>query len=60
MNKLINRVKTKVSMSFFEFSGQKTKAEKVDILVSFLAVLELVKRGLLSATQNNKIGRAHV
>ncbi len=54
MNKLINRIRSHTSMSFFEFSGKKTRTEKINILVSFLAVLELVKRGLLKANQSNK------
>jgi segregation and condensation protein A len=55
MNKLVNRIKKNFSMSFFEFSGKKNteKTDKINVIVSFLAVLELVKRGLLSATQNN-------
>lgn len=58
MNRLVNRVKKNLSMSFFEFSGKNSrhedKSEKVNIIISFLAVLELVKRGLLSANQNSK------
>jgi segregation and condensation protein A len=54
MNRLVNRVNKNLSMSFFEFSGKKDKTDKVNVIVSFLAVLELVKRGLLSAHQNNK------
>jgi chromatin segregation and condensation protein Rec8/ScpA/Scc1 (kleisin family) len=38
-------------MSFEEFSGI-GKEEKVNVIVSFLAMLELVKQGIVSVTQN--------
>jgi segregation and condensation protein A len=54
MNRLINRVKRNIKMSFSEFSGKKEKGERVNVIISFLAVLELVKRGFISANQEKK------
>ena len=52
MNNLINRVKKSMRMNFSEFSGE--KKERTGIIVSFLAMLELVKRGFISVEQNGK------
>ena len=49
MERLLDRVQSKLSLSFKEFSGD-TK-EKVEIIVSFLALLELVKQGSVDAEQ---------
>lgn len=55
MNNLINRVKKNMKMSFRQFS-EKTKGggDRVNVIVSFLAMLELIKRGFISAEQNDK------
>ncbi len=45
------RVQSSIRMSFQEFSGAKSK-EKVEIVVSFLALLELIKRGAVQAKQD--------
>jgi len=39
-------------MSFRDFAG-KDKDAKVDVIVSFLAMLELVKRGLIRVEQKS-------
>ncbi len=52
---LKDRVTTALRMSFKDFSHGH-KAEKVHIIVSFLALLELVKQGFVSATQGEKHG----
>jgi chromatin segregation and condensation protein Rec8/ScpA/Scc1 (kleisin family) len=44
ISSLTQRVKNSLSMSFREFSNF-GKAEKVNIIVGFLAMLELVKQG---------------
>lgn len=49
---LAKRIEQKLTASFREFSGH-GKREKVEVVVSFLAVLELVKRGIISVTQHN-------
>jgi chromatin segregation and condensation protein Rec8/ScpA/Scc1 (kleisin family) len=54
MNNLINRVKKNMRMNFSEFSGVKDKTEKVDVIISFLAVLELVKNGFINVDQDDK------
>ena len=47
---LTKRVSDSISMSFKEFSKGE-KASKVHVIVSFLAMLELVKQGIISVTQ---------
>ena len=51
---LTNRIKSNIKMSFRDFSGQGGKQEKVTIIVSFLAMLELVKQGIIDVTQQNR------
>ena len=51
---LTNRIKSSIKMSFRDFSGQVGKGEKVNIIVSFLAMLELVKQGIIEVTQQNR------
>ena len=49
MDRLTTRVQKSLNMSFKEFAGE--KAEKVEVIVSFLALLELVKQGVVEAVQ---------
>ncbi|MBY0110451.1 segregation/condensation protein A [Patescibacteria group bacterium] len=49
MERLLDRVRGALSVSFKEFSGN--AKEKVEIIVSFLALLELVKQGSIDAEQ---------
>jgi len=49
---LTDRVQRSISTSFKHFAGV-GQAEKVDIIVSFLAMLELVKRGVIMTKQEN-------
>jgi segregation and condensation protein A len=63
--RLTEKVQSNIKMSFGDFAktqgktshtGAKhtvTKEEKVHIIVSFLAMLELVKQGIINANQNN-------
>jgi segregation and condensation protein A len=58
---LSKRVSAAMRLSFKEFSGhglpaQAGKKEKSEIVVSFLALLELVKQGIIKATQSQKFG----
>ncbi len=54
IDKLTERIQNSLSMNFKEFSGQaKTREEKVVVIVSFLAMLELVRQGILSVAQEN-------
>ena len=48
---LTERINKNLKMSFKEFSGI-GKEEKVNVIVSFLAMLELVKQGIVSVTQD--------
>lgn len=57
MDKLQDRIQSALKMSFRDFSGIKkviTQEEKVHIIVSFLAMLELVKQGLLEVKQESR------
>lgn len=49
MDTLRTRVERAMSVSFKEFTG--TKTERIEIIVSFLALLELVKQGAVEVTQ---------
>ena len=42
-------------LSFKEFSGL-GKRERTEVVVSFLALLELVKRGIIKVTQERDFG----
>lgn len=54
---LTSRIQSAMQVSFSEFAGKKsgphTRAEKVTVIVSFLAMLELVRNGILDAVQNS-------
>jgi chromatin segregation and condensation protein Rec8/ScpA/Scc1 (kleisin family) len=49
---LSKRVSNSLKMSFKDFSGF-GKKEKVHVIVSFLAMLELVKQGAINVVQEN-------
>ena len=51
VDKLTERIKTSLKTSFKDFSGM-GKVEKTNVIVSFLAMLELVKQGLVRVNQN--------
>jgi segregation and condensation protein A len=54
MDRLASRVQSTLSLSFSEFSGNQT--ERVEVIVSFLALLELVKQGVVDAAQQASFG----
>ncbi len=54
MDTLRTRVERALTLSFKEFTGSKT--EKVEVIVSFLALLELVKLGAVEAAQHDRWG----
>lgn len=54
MDELRHKIETSLQHSFQNFVGD--KAEKVDIIISFLAVLELVKQGLMLVEQKGVFG----
>ena len=51
VDKLSKRIEKSLKTSFKDFSGM-GKVEKVNVIVSFLAMLELVKRGLVRVNQD--------
>ena len=59
MDKLAERITSNFKMSFREFAGV-GKEEKVNIIVSFLAMLELVKQGMISVTQDEQTEDIHM
>ena len=54
MDRLAKRVQTAMTLSFKEFAG--SAKEKVEVIVSFLALLELVKQGAVAAEQHEDFG----
>jgi segregation and condensation protein A len=54
MDQLAKRVQSALTLSFKDFTGD--KKEKVDVIVSFLALLELVKQGAVAAEQHQLHG----
>jgi segregation and condensation protein A len=59
IERLAKRVGAAMRLSFRDFSGhsgQGTEAQKPEIIVSFLALLELVKQGIINATQEKDFG----
>jgi len=58
MERLASRVQTAMTLSFKEFAGE--SKEKVEIIVSFLALLELVKEGAVAAEQYGEHGDIRV
>jgi segregation and condensation protein A len=57
IERMAGRVSSAFRLSFKEFSGHgKGSVEKGEIIVSFLALLELVKQGIIRATQSEDHG----
>jgi segregation and condensation protein A len=54
MERLAKRVEKAINLSFKEFAGD--AKEKVEVIVSFLALLELVKQGAVAAEQYDRHG----
>jgi segregation and condensation protein A len=54
MDKLSKKIQSGLSMSFRQFTGNKsvTREDKVEVIVGFLAMLELVKQGMLDVIQD--------
>ncbi len=52
IDKLMERIQNSLKMNFKDFSGQATnREEKIVVIVGFLAMLELVRQGILNAVQ---------
>jgi len=60
IDRLTERVTKSLKMSFSEFSGKNgkplSKEEKVNVVISFLAMLELVKQEIVSVVQDQDFG----
>lgn len=57
ISKLTDRIQDSMKMSFRDFAGKgASKEEKVVVIVGFLAMLELVRQGILSVIQDNHYG----
>jgi len=56
---LTKRIQSSISLSFKDFSGT-GKAEKVNVIVSFLAMLELVKQEVISVKQEQHFDDIHM
>src|SRR6185436_11861594 len=54
MDQLAKRVQKAMTLSFKDFAG--SQKEKVEVIVSFLALLELVKQGAVAAEQFDAYG----
>jgi len=57
ISRLTERIEKVLQLNFKDFSGvAKTREEKVIVIVGFLAMLELVRQGILHAIQENDFG----
>ena len=52
IDNLTKRIRENIKMSFADFSKM-GKTEKINVVVSFLAMLELVKQGIIAVKQEN-------
>ena len=58
MDKLLERIQKKMTMTFSDFSLDAT--ERVEVIVSFLALLELMKQGNVDAEQHDTFSPIHI
>jgi segregation and condensation protein A len=56
IERIASRVSSALTLSFHEFSKSNGPKERGEIIVGFLALLELVKQGIIRATQEKKHG----
>ncbi len=59
IDRLTKRVEHSLKMSFREFTGRE-KSEKINVIVGFLAMLELVKRGIIKAEQKGSFDEIEI
>lgn len=59
IDSLTKRITAGLKMSFKDFSNQH-KGERINVIVSFLAMLELVKQGTIRVSQENNFGDIHM
>ena len=57
IGRLTERIQNTINLSFKDFSRQRTgelnREEKIEMIVGFLAILELVRQGIIHAVQEN-------
>jgi segregation and condensation protein A len=53
IERLVTRIQSNLRTSFKQFAGGE-RAEKVHVIVGFLAMLELVKQGIIAVTQEDR------
>ena len=58
MDRLTDRIRENINMSFKDFVGG-TK-ERINVIVGFLALLELVKQGMISVVQQQSFEDIHI
>ena len=58
MDRLIEKVQKSLTMSFKDFAGD--AQERVEVIVSFLALLELVKQGSVDASQHDTFAEIRI
>jgi len=54
ISSLTERITSSLKMSFKEFAGHASKGERINVIVSFLAMLELVKQGVINVAQDKQ------
>ncbi|TSC62402.1 MAG: segregation and condensation protein A [Parcubacteria group bacterium Gr01-1014_48] len=59
LDRLQERIKTGLRTSFKDFAGM-GKEERVHIIISFLAMLELIKQGLIAVEQRSRFDDIHM
>lgn len=59
LDRLRERIRVGLAKSFHEFAGI-GKAEKIHVVVSFLAMLELTKQGLIAVHQRERFSDIHI
>lgn len=65
INRLTSKVQQALKMSFKDFTGREhhktlSREERVEVIVGFLAMLELVKQGVIDAKQQDTFGEIHM
>jgi chromatin segregation and condensation protein Rec8/ScpA/Scc1 (kleisin family) len=53
IEQLAKRIQSNLKVSFREFS-KKDRAERMEVIVGFLAMLELVKQGMIAVVQEDR------
>lgn len=59
INNLTKKIQISLKLSFKDFSGI-GKEEKINVIISFLAMLELVKQGIIEVNQREKFEDIHI